>query len=240
VEWKPILSWLQDGCVRWALGIGAGAGFLLGLLIFGEPWHLPPDWGDTPTWLLVVVGVVGGWAALRQLRILQQQVKDEAERNVKRDELLQSQLDEAKTRARSDRRKQAEDVNVRHSDGNGQVFGYVENKSLRPITDITCNIMSKTDGNLIAAPSKRGEFFTSTGTLGGSVQMRPIEVAPEEQSGSRYGTLRPGKQCRFTFDGLSADPAHIVVAWFTDDAGFRWQLDEFLHLAETTGDEYKP
>jgi hypothetical protein len=29
-----------------------------------------------------------------------------------------------------------------------------------------------------------------------------------------------------------------VVAWFTDDAGFRWQLDEHLHLAETKGDAY--
>jgi hypothetical protein len=28
--------------------------------------------------------------------------------------------------------------------------------------------------------------------------------------------------------------------WFTDDAGFRWQLDEYLHLVEAgDNDEYK-
>jgi hypothetical protein len=30
-----------------------------------------------------------------------------------------------------------------------------------------------------------------------------------------------------------------VVAWFTDDAGVRWQLDEYLHLVQVgDNDEY--
>ena len=56
---------------------------------------------------------------------------------------------------------------------------------------------------------------------------------------ARYKVLRPGERCRFTFDGLTRDEDHIVVAWFTDDAGTRWQLDEYLHLVQTADDEYK-
>lgn len=36
----------------------------------------------------------------------------------------------------------------------------------------------------------------------------------------------------FTFAGLSLDAGHTVVAWFTDDAGFRWQVDEYMHLVQ--------
>lgn len=39
------------------------AGFLIGLLIFGAPWHLPPAWGDIPAWFLVVLTAIGGGAA---------------------------------------------------------------------------------------------------------------------------------------------------------------------------------
>lgn len=42
-------------------------GFLVALLIFGSPWHLPPAWGDIPTWLTAVgtilVAVVAIWIA---------------------------------------------------------------------------------------------------------------------------------------------------------------------------------
>jgi hypothetical protein len=59
-----------------------------------------------------------------------------------------------------------------------------------------------------------------------------MELAFDEEPVPLYKTLRPGKRCRFTFDGLSLGPGHIVVAWFTDDAGFRWQLDEYMHLVQ--------
>lgn len=42
---KRVLSWLWD----WRATAELGVGFLLGLLIFGKPWHLPPAWGDIPT-----------------------------------------------------------------------------------------------------------------------------------------------------------------------------------------------
>jgi hypothetical protein len=55
------------------------AGFLAATLIFEKPWHLPPNWGDIPTWLAVVIAAVGGWIALSQLRSQQDVLKQDAE-----------------------------------------------------------------------------------------------------------------------------------------------------------------
>jgi hypothetical protein len=208
------LSWLKDRRVR---GTAIGClitGFLLGMVIFGAPWHLPPDWGDIPTWLLAVVGAVAGWAALRQLQVLQRQVKEEADRNVKRDELIQSQLNEVRSRERIDRRRQAEKVELRAYPllGNPRVFVDVKNSSARPIADITCCIMSSADGKVIAVP--------------------------DEQPGTRYDVLPSGSACKFTLNGWSGSQDEIFVAWFTDDAGFRWQLGGRPHLVETESDNY--
>ena len=148
VKSKRDVSWLKDRRVIAVSGGCVIAGFLVGMLIFGSPWHLPPAWGDIPTWFLVVLAAVGGWVALSQLRTLQQQIADEAERNVKRDELLDKQLAEAETRAASERRRQAEDIEVRF----GGSTGYVVNSSRRPISDITCKVMSKVDRHTLATP----------------------------------------------------------------------------------------
>lgn len=45
------------------VGLSVGcllAGFLAGLLLFGRPWHLTPDFGDVPTLLLVLLAAVAG------------------------------------------------------------------------------------------------------------------------------------------------------------------------------------
>ena len=62
----------------------------------------------------------------------------------------------------------------------------------------------------------------------------------DERAVSRYGTLPPDKPCRFTFALTEGDKDYIVMTWFTDDAGFRWQLDEHQHLVQVNdGDERK-
>lgn len=53
------------------------AAFLIAALIFGEPSHLTPNWGDIPTWLAVAVATAGGWIALSQLRSQQSQLRDQ-------------------------------------------------------------------------------------------------------------------------------------------------------------------
>jgi hypothetical protein len=70
------------------------------MLVFGQPWHLPPDWGDVPTWLAALFAGIAGVVALRQLGMLRQQMADEAERSAKRDEIFDSQV----TQARNERR----------------------------------------------------------------------------------------------------------------------------------------
>ena|ERR1700722_10711465 len=49
----------------------------MAMLIFGKPWHLPPDWGDIPSWFLVVLAAAGGWFTLSQLVVQQQALKDQ-------------------------------------------------------------------------------------------------------------------------------------------------------------------
>jgi hypothetical protein len=59
--------------------------------------------------------------------------------------------------------------------------------------------------------------------------------------GPRLEVLRPRSIRAFLFDPLARDADHIVVAWFTDDAGNRWQLDEDMHLAQRDDEsEYRP
>src|ERR1022692_1393939 len=134
------LSWLKDRRVI-VFGIGCAlAGFLAALLIFGKPWHLPPDWGDIPTWLAVLVASVGGWIALSQLRAQQRQINAEAERSGQRDELLNRQLEEAEQRSRANRRRQAERVYLRvlTAVAGGAAICEITNASDRPIRWVKC------------------------------------------------------------------------------------------------------
>jgi hypothetical protein len=56
------LSCLKDWRVLIVCSCCIFAGFLLGMLIFGSPWHLPPAWGDIPTWITAIptVGLLAG------------------------------------------------------------------------------------------------------------------------------------------------------------------------------------
>ena len=58
MERKRDFSWLKK---NWLVLILCGgclfAGFLVGLLTVGSPWHLPPTWGDIPTWITAIATV---------------------------------------------------------------------------------------------------------------------------------------------------------------------------------------
>jgi hypothetical protein len=109
------------------------------LLIFRWPGNLPPAWGDLATWLLVVLAAAAGWVGFAQFAILRTQIAEEAERNRKRDELMDRQIAEADRRERSERRRLVEGVEVIFTGATG----YTDNNSKRPINDITCKVMSK-------------------------------------------------------------------------------------------------
>src|SRR5262249_24073847 len=109
---QPDRSWLKDRRVV-LFGIGCAlAGFLIGLLLFGQPFHLPPAWGDIPTWLLVVVAAIAGWIALSQLLQQQEVIEEDIKRRQKRDELLDGQLRELADRDQDRQREQAERISV--------------------------------------------------------------------------------------------------------------------------------
>jgi hypothetical protein len=219
---------LKDRRVQGLIAVGALAGFLVGLLVFGSPWHLPPDWGDIPTWLLVVLAGAAGWVGFGQLRALWQQIAEDALLNVKRDKLMDKQLEEAERREASDRRRLVEDVNVLFNEETGDVV----NNSKRPLTDITCKVMSKVDRHVLATPDGCGRVVSIPS--GGM-------FLPETKPTARFETLRPGARCAFTFKDLRPEPDQVLVAWFTDDAKFRWQLDQYLHLVQSADEsEYLP
>ena len=54
---ERVFSWLKNWRVLTLCGGCLFAGFLLGMLIFGSPWHLPPAWGDIPTWITAIATV---------------------------------------------------------------------------------------------------------------------------------------------------------------------------------------
>ena len=75
---------LRNERVQGAAG-GVGVGFLIGLLIFGEPWHLPPAWGDIPTWItavatigLLIGAVITARCAIRAFGEQSKEVRDQA------------------------------------------------------------------------------------------------------------------------------------------------------------------
>jgi len=80
MERKRDLSWLTNWRVLTLCGSCLFAGFLVGLLIFGSPWHLPPAWGDIPTWITAIatVGLLFGAivTAIYAIRAFREQSKE--------------------------------------------------------------------------------------------------------------------------------------------------------------------
>ena len=113
-------SLLKDWRVQGLIDLGILAGFLVGLLVFGEPWHLPPDWGDVPTWLLTAGAAITAWYAMRayseqhrEVTAIEQQVKDGQDLAQQQARLLEVQGEQLDTQ----RQQLAEqrDVNERQS-----------------------------------------------------------------------------------------------------------------------------
>jgi hypothetical protein len=100
----------------------------------------------------------------------------------------------------------------------------VLNKSGRPINDITAKVMSKVDRHSLAIPDACGELLWDG---------HAWRDGDDTKAVSRYQMLLPGATCGLTFDRLLGTPDEALVSWFTDDDGFRWQLDQYHHLTES-------
>jgi hypothetical protein len=136
-----------------ALVLGAVAGFTL---------HAPGrsgTWDDVRSWLTFAAVILGVPTALYQLNLQRLQLRDqqnvmkaEAERNKRRDELLDAQLREVEQRATVFERAQAEQVETTLS-GVPPVdesvpredllwTAIVQNRSGRPVRDVACRLQS--------------------------------------------------------------------------------------------------
>jgi hypothetical protein len=76
----PIASLLRS---RSAWGVAALlVGFAIGLLVSGKPWHLPPSWGDIPTWISAIATIgllIGAVVTARYaIRAFHEQAKEVA------------------------------------------------------------------------------------------------------------------------------------------------------------------
>jgi hypothetical protein len=141
MERKWAFSWLMKNWrVLTLCGGCVFAGFLLGLLIFGSPWHLPPAWGDIPSWItglatvgLLIGAIITARYAIKAFRAQAQEISDQADMlqiqsdrlelqerqledqrkiNQKRDELFDKQIRESEQRTMIIERQQAEGIGL--------------------------------------------------------------------------------------------------------------------------------
>jgi hypothetical protein len=81
-------SLIRNGRVQGLTGLGVAAGFAIGLLISGKPWHLPPAWGDIPTWIsaiatigLLADAIITARYAIKAFRAQSEQLTDQRKIN---------------------------------------------------------------------------------------------------------------------------------------------------------------
>ena len=119
---------------------------------------------------------------------------------------------------------------------------FVTNASQRPISAITCKDMPSTTRKAVAYPEKSGLIVPDPDLPPTAPPKTWVYVTTDRT----FPRLRPGDRCGFSFKNYPrrGGPDVVFVAWFTDDAGFKWQLDEYLHLAQVPDDddqiEYRP
>ena len=134
MERKRDFSWLKNWRVLTLCGSRIVAGFLLGMLIFGSPWHLPPAWGDIPTWItgiattgLLIGAIITARYAIKAFGKQSEQLEDQRKINAKQTTVLALQakelgesLEERKREA--EQRKSAQAVRVFISLATGEYF----------------------------------------------------------------------------------------------------------------------
>jgi hypothetical protein len=82
------LSWLKDLRVLGLSFICGLVGLVVGGLVVGKLWHLPPNYGDIASWFLVVLAAAGGWFTLNQLGLQREQLKEQEKTSAKQADAL--------------------------------------------------------------------------------------------------------------------------------------------------------
>ena len=258
MERKRDFSWLTNPRVL-TLCVGClFAGFLVGLLIFGSPWHLPPAWGDIPTWITAIatVGLLGGaiftaFYAFNAFREQSKAVRDQAAMLKLQSEQLDEQREINKLQSRDlgeslnerarlrllAEREQADKIVLR------MTSAPFPNYSEEDVPAFDVPVGKTVHMALVANESRRPirRVACEYGDLTAVIAGRLADEQPRVP-GSRLrlvgaipvssaSVIRGGETYGFAFELESNHmPFSRGVARFTDDAGLHWQLDEDLHL----------
>lgn len=149
----------------------------------------------------MVLALAPGWVGFVQLRILREQIAEEAQRNAKRDELLDKQIAEAEQRSLTYERQQAEAVVIKPSYSTARIVGSdpptshevhgseVSNYSRRPIRNVACRIQPE-PGDTLQAAEKVGVFVEFTDGK---------RAFPPAQDGAHIPLLRASETGGFIF-----------------------------------------
>jgi hypothetical protein len=195
------------------------------------------DLGDLPTWCLVILGGIGGGAALRQLSLQRVQLADQRQQ-------LRDQQDVISRQIRLQEREQANQVDVTPSamdgalatvlpKGQGELVHMIRvfNQSARPIRRVACQIEA-----IQADPKIR---HTKLADVYG--QLVPVGIGSRRTYEhfvlrERFDTmpvLKAGEIAAFVWDFTKALYPRIEL-WlrFTDDAGLDWEVTTDYHLAK--------
>jgi hypothetical protein len=216
------LPWLKDGRVIALAAACLVAGFLLAAMIFGEPWHLPPAWGDIPTWLATIAASTAGVVAYRVYRI-----------EAGRDQLA------------ADERRKAQAGKVAAWYGNRQdgtrleggavqpqqvpnlVWGaYVRNASDLPVTDVTVSFYTP--------PSAADNSTTPEGDSAEGWQIHTIHKVALPPSDNPVHLAIDETALRAYSGDPRNDAFHRVEIEFTDTLGTRWHRNSKGRLREIT------
>jgi hypothetical protein len=224
-----------------ALATGGAIGFI---------WQAPGQastWADVRTWATFAVVLVGVPTALiqlnlqrLQLRSQQKVINDEADRNKRRDELLDGQLRELEQRAQVGERQQAEAVEFSWQPATplagtataGPIeyiwMGVVRNESRRPIRDVVCRIQPHPSQGFDWGAQAVGELIDV-----GIASAASALTFQDPKLGDRVPLIRAGDRFGFKTSIPVADNAVArMKVRFTDDAGLHWEIDPDLHLAK--------
>ena len=261
MERKRALSWLTDGRVLIVCGACLLAGFVLGMLIFGSPWHLPPAWGDIPTWItsIATVGLLTGAIitaryAIKAFRKQSEELEEQREINKLQAQDLEESLKERKRLRQVAEREQANDVGFAWwpasyvlimkpppqlppgTSSHPRAVAHVDTSGMSVL------IVDNESRRRILAAACRIEPSEGTGLTLAAEQIGQLADVPIEShramlnnpaDGSTVPLIRAGSRYGFLvrFD-LEKNPDTRLAVRFTDDAGLHWQIDHDLHLEQ--------
>ena len=230
---RGVRSRYRSAVNRWKVAALLAAVLVVGGVIGGLVGSAWPEhgrmttWGDVRAWATFVVLVLGFSVAAYELNLQRIQFARQAARQEASDDLIERQRREMTQTEMVRQRDQAEDIAVEWQIplGSTATVGRVRNASRRPITKIAA---------WVAVPLPNG----GTDSHGAdrwtvSVQGRP--TAGGSESGV-LSVLAPGAEGRCVLPhGSDGEDARLVVR-FSDDAGRRWELDDYMHLEPAPDD----